>query len=136
MNFHGLILNNKITFNSIEFVKEKVKEYEGRQVILSIVEPKRSLNQNAYYWGAYLPLIAQETGNTDIEALHELFKKKFLPKRFVTVMGEEVEVQKSTKKLRKAEFAEFIMAIEAETQIPAPDPELAGYISNNKNYAN
>lgn len=134
MNFHGRILNGKITFNSVEFVKEKVKDYEGKQVVLSVVEPKRSLNQNAYYFGAYLPLIAQETGNTDIEALHELFKKKFLAKRFVTVMGEDVEVQKSTKKLRKSEFAEFIMAIEAETEIPAPDPELAGYISNNKNY--
>jgi len=129
MNFLGRVENGKLNFNSLDWVKEKIKEYEGRVFKMSIPVPQRSLSQNAFYWGVYLPILAEDTGHTT-EELHAWAKKRFLPRTHAVVMGEEVELEKSTKDLTKSEFAEYIMNIEADTGIPAPSPEEAGFISN------
>ena len=131
MNFLGKIDNGKLLFNSLDWVKQKIKDFEGRRFTLTIHEPKRSLSQNSYYWGAYLPLIAEHTGHST-EGLHAHFKKKFLPREYETVFGVETELEKSTTGLTKSEFTEYIMRIEAETEVPAPNPEDAGYIVNRK----
>lgn len=86
-------------------------------------KPKRSEQQNRYYFGVYLPLIAEETGEHDIDALHELFKGKFLSEGIVEVLGQKVRKKKSTTDLGRAEFSEYIMNIEAETGIAAPPTE-------------
>ena len=102
---------------------------EGKKVIIKLPDkPTRSNAQNAYYW-FYLGIVEQETGNLAMD-LHEYFKRIFLPPKFINVMGKEVKIPSSTKTLSKADFGEYIDKICSLTNIPLPDPELAGYISN------
>lgn len=101
---------------------------DGEDVTLEIHnrKPKRTEAQNRYYWGAYLPLIAEETGEKDLDRLHELFKGKFLTQGVVEVLGEKVRMKKSTAALSKVEFCEYIMAIQADTDVEAPPTESYG----------
>src|SRR3990167_11251232 len=64
---------------------------DGESVTLEVHNrrPKRTEQQNRYYWGVYLPLISQETGERDLDALHELFKGKFLAQGIVEILGEK-----------------------------------------------
>lgn len=89
-------------------------------------KPKRTEAQNRYYWGVYLPQIARETGERDLDKLHELFKGKFLTEGVVEVLGEKVRLKKSTTELGVAEFSQFIMDIEALTHVEAPPTENEG----------
>lgn len=102
---------------------QKFKLGETVTLYVSSRRPKRSIQQNRYYWGAYLPLIAKETGETDLDALHKLFAGKFLSEGIKTVLGHQVRMVRSSATLSKAEFSEFIMSIEAETGIEAPPTE-------------
>lgn len=86
-------------------------EYLGNSRDGIIVEyrcrvPERTLRQNRYYWGVVLKIIALETGENDIERLHEQMKYKFLKRRD----GDKVWVG-STKELSTAEFTDYIEAI-------------------------
>lgn len=98
---------------------------DGTKVTLEVHtrKAKRTEQQNRYYWGVYLPLIARETGEADLDALHELFKGKFLAEGIVEVLGEKVRKKKSTTELGVGEFCEFIINIEALTQVAAPPTE-------------
>jgi len=95
----------------------------GKEIVLSI-EPfvfKRSLRQNSFYW-LYLGMIESETGE-NANDLHEIFKRKFLPPRFITVLGKEYKLPASTTKLDKLDFQNYLDKISALTEIPIPDPE-------------
>ncbi len=107
------------------------KFHDGEQVTLEVhnSKPKRSEQQNRYYWGAYLPLIAEERGEPDLDRLHELFKGKFLTKGIVEVLGEKVRMKKSTTELGVGDFCQYIINIEAMTGIQAPPTENYDLIS-------
>lgn len=94
----------------------------GDRVTLEIHtrKSKRSEAQNRYYWGVYLPLIAAETGERDLDRLHEYFKGKFLTTGIVEVMGEKVRLKKSTAELSVADFCMYIIDIETLTGVMAP----------------
>lgn len=47
-------------------------------------------------------------------------------------MGEEVSKPRSTTKLNKSGFSDYLDKICALTNVPLPDPEAAGYIPNSK----
>ena len=79
--------------------------------------------QNRYYWGAYLPIISEETGENDLERLHELFKGLFLTKTIAEVLGKKVRITKSTTELSVSEFMEYITNIEEFTGITSPPTE-------------
>lgn len=106
------------------FLNTKFKK--GDKVTISITnkKPNRTLAQNNYYW-VYVNLIAQETGE-DADALHELFKKKFIGNRVVDIMGEQVEITGSTKTLKRLGFGEFIDKIAELTSILPPPIENYG----------
>ncbi len=93
-------------------------------------EKSRTLPQNRYYW-VYLSLISKETGNNE-EDLHAFFRQKLLPKRYIKIVGKqgtyEIEDYKSTTKLTKLEFSDFLEKICAITGVPLPDKLLAGYL--------
>ncbi len=95
---------------------------EGQRVKITVSEvlKERSIKQNRYYWGVYLPEIANQTGEQDLNKLHELFKGKFLTTGIVQVLGEKVRMKKSTTDLNKEEFSLYIQSIEAFTQVSAP----------------
>ena len=110
----------------ISVYRNQVNKFDlGERVILIISnkKQKRSIQQNRYYWCVYLPLIAGETGERNLDRLHELFKGKFLTTWIVDVLGEKVRLKKSTTKLSKKEFTDYISAIEELTGVQAPTTE-------------
>lgn len=91
------------------------------EVIIRKKMSRRSTKQNNYYW-AYLAIIEKETGDI-ADDLHEFFKRKLLAPEFKTILGYEIRLPRSTTKLDKLEFTEYITKIEALSGIPAPNPE-------------
>lgn len=118
---------NTLVYNAPQYLQHqlnKFKEGDKITVYLTNERPKRTVSQNNYYWGVYLPLIARETGELDIDSLHNLFKGKFLTKAIVEVLGEKVRITKSTTDLSTVDFGEYISAIENLTQVTAPPTDL------------
>lgn len=105
---------------------QKFKDGEQVTLVVHNRRPKRSEAQNRYLWGVFYPLIAEETGEQDLERLHELFKSKFLAKGIVEVLGEKVRLKKSSTELSVSEFCEFIIAIQGHTGVVAPPTENYG----------
>jgi hypothetical protein len=130
--FRALIKNGKLSLGPI--LKKKFIDWmlanEGKYVTIEIEKRVRSKSQNAFYW-VYLGVIERETGE-NADDLHEFFKRKLLPPVFKMIQGEEIRLPRSTKDLSKQEFGEYLEKICALTEIPLPDPEAAGYISNYK----
>lgn len=126
--------NGELDFGS-EFHQTQVRMFlldnEGKQLLLTKPQTKRTLSQNNFYW-FYLGVIEQETGN-NADDLHEFFKHKLLPKKLIIIHGKadhELVVNKSTTELSKLEFTEYMDKISAMTGVPVPNPEDAGYVSN------
>lgn len=105
------------------FLNTECKVGDLVSVTITSKRPKRTVQQNSYYWGVYLPAIAKETGEYDLERLHTLFKGKFLTKEIVEVMGQKVRITKSTTELSVTAFSEYIMSIEELTGVAAPPVE-------------
>lgn len=107
---------------------------DKKKLVVSIEQEKwvRSASQNNFYW-AYLRIIANETGETE-DNLHSLFKRKFLPPEFVTILGVEIKRPASTTKLNKTEFGEYMDKISAMTNIPIPDPKLLVKVEDTVEY--
>lgn len=99
-----------------------LERMNGKRVLIQEYPDKRTDNQNAFYW-LYLRVISDETGDTSND-LHELFKRKFLTPKFITVLGKEIKIPGSTAKLSKADFGEYMERICAECGVPIPDPNL------------
>lgn len=106
--------------------REWCKERAGKWVRIEEQMLVRTRSQHNYYW-VYLGVVSRETGHSEQE-LHDWAKKRFLPRKYATVMGEEVELTPSTKHLSKAEFGEYLDRICAETGVPLPNPQDAGYL--------
>jgi hypothetical protein len=98
---------------------KKLKLGDTVTVTLTNRRPKRTENQNRYYW-VYLSIIAEQTGH-EPEELHELFKATCLPSKIVTVLGDQVRMKTSTTDLTVNDFCEYILKIEAKSGVPAPD---------------
>ncbi len=126
-NFIVKIINGNIIFKSLyheELYKKFLHQFNDKEVYISIEEKKskRSDEQNNYYW-AYLNIISKESGHSPNE-LHEWAKGMFLSNGVTMVYGKPVWKKKSSTSLSKGKFAEYIAQIEAETGVPAPDPDL------------
>jgi len=108
-------------------VRDVLSRNEGKNVQITIgdIGNKRSNNQNAYYWGCVLKLVAEHTGYSENE-LHEVFKNMFLPKKFVTINDREFEITKSTTQVKTTEFEEYVERIReyagSELQVAIPLP--------------
>lgn len=109
------------------WLKHELQKYNvGDKVTMMLTnrKPKRTEAQNNYYW-LYIHLVATETGN-NADDLHSLFKGKFLGSQIVEVMGEKVRRTRSTTDLSVGEFIDYIIKIEAFTEIQAPPTESFG----------
>lgn len=125
-------VGNILIITSRAFYQNQLNKFRDGEKVTMVIhsrKPKRTEQQNRYYWGAYIPLIAAETGERDYDALHELFKGKFLTKGIKEVLGEKVRIKGSTTDLDIAEFSAFIMAIEEFTGIQSPPVENYDLIS-------
>jgi hypothetical protein len=128
--FRCTIKSGQLTFGPVvtQRLAEWAQVHEGAQLILTEEKAARSNQQSRYYW-LFLGVIERETGQLS-DDVHEWAKRKFLPPRFITVNGEEMRIAGSTKGLSKGEFTDYLDRISAETGVPLPDSEAAGYISN------
>lgn len=97
---------------------------------------KRSLQQNAYYWGVIVAMVHEgfrNMGNdVSLEETHEYLKARFNYKEIVnTSVGEVMNVPKSTTELSKEEFGMYIDKIQQfaaeylNTIIPNPGEQVA-----------
>ena len=109
-------------------------------------EKKRTQRQNKYLWGVvYKYLVDNDPGyfgNEETERLlkgrgiamneivHEFCKAQFLPPLVLTIGG-GMKITKSTAKLNRQEFNDYVEAIRRwaaqELQVFVPDPYAAGY---------
>lgn len=109
--------------------------YNGKKVWIEVYEKekaKASYEQRKYYFGAYMNLIAQETGN-DVKSLHNYFRDELLPLLFPGKWDDTIRLRSgetkhfkakpSTTDLNKGEFSQYIMEIENITGIAAPPVE-------------
>ena len=100
-----------IDFNDKIKQQKWLQSLNGKRIEM-IIRPfraKRTIPQNAYYWGVVLKTISKETGYTS-EELHEFFKRIFLKKEIV-IGGKVYETSISTRKLKKDQFSEYIEKI-------------------------
>jgi len=111
--------NNK--FSIEKNFKEYTDKLKDGLYQIEFEKQTRSNQQNRFYW-KYIRILSEETGDNEND-LHEFFKRKFLPPRFVRVLGREIKLPASTSKLSKKDFSEYIMRIEALTGILSPDTE-------------
>ncbi len=123
MNFYGKITEEgKLTLKDKErFEKYLQFQLAGKEIYLEIDRKidKRTTPMNSLYW-LFLDIISQDTGIPSPE-LHAIFKKMFLPPRFISFKGKEYELEGSTAVLDKIKFQEYLMRISAEVNIPIPD---------------
>lgn len=128
--FRATIKDANLSFGPAQrkVFKEFLTVNEGRTLIIELEKKGRSRSQNSYYW-VFLGVIARESGD-NADDLHEFFKRKLLPPKFIKVRGEEVKIPASTTELGKADFSDYITKISILTEIPTPNPEDVGYISN------
>lgn len=125
--------NGKLEFSA--FAHEAIFNQwlsENKKLLIRKVKPTRSSQQNRYYW-LYLGIIEKETGNP-ADDLHEFFKRKFLPPRFIRFRKEEMKIPGTTTGLSKADFSDYMDKICALTGVPLPNPEEAGFITNYGSY--
>jgi hypothetical protein len=102
-------------------VLSKFKEGEEVSVVLTSKKPKRTKNQNNFYF-AYLTLIAEASGHS-VDELHEWAKGVCLPSHVTIVLGDQVRVKQSTTNLSTGEFSLFIATIAEKVGIAPPDPK-------------
>ena len=134
LQFQGEVSESgKLTiFKRNSFLNE-LHLFAGKKVILTVEKKKRkrSLDQNAYYWGVVVPEVKR--GYYDVGYIysesetHDELKKMFIVKEKVNFKtGEIKEVIGSSTELSTTEFLEFIAQIQqwgAEyLSIYIPDP--------------
>ena len=121
--FKAKVSNGKLVLPSTKLFRENLKNFEGKEVDLIIQRHRktRTNQQNRYYWGAIIPILAEHFGYEDDE-LHQALKWIFLRKKFgplPTVI--------STTKLNTAQFTDYIDRIKrwasVNHNVVLPDPE-------------
>jgi len=117
-------INGKIHFDDKDyFDKDFARFKEGQEGLLSIEKlfRQRSIQQNRYYWGCIVDILAEEFGYTK-EECHEALKWQFLRKH----EEGKPDTVKSTTELSTIEFNEYNDQIKVwastEYGIVIPDP--------------
>lgn len=112
--------------NRDRFMKD-LENREGKDVYISITTPKskRSDQQNRYYWGVVVKILADELGYFSYE-MHELLRIKFLKRELI--LNEVIyTIGSSTTKLNTKEMEIYLenirrwAAIELNILIPLPN---------------
>jgi len=121
---------------------------EGYECIVRKVKKQRSLNQNSYYWGVVIKIMAQELGYTDNE-MHQVLGEFYLSYDKKVFKGSKPEFGdirqtfiKSTTELSTIEFENYLencrrLASENGIFIPLPNEctdDLLHQLEMSKNY--
>lgn len=114
--FIAKIEKGALKFNNPDAVSTYLRGFSvGQELDVVISKPTRhrSTPQNDWYWGAILPIISRETGHT-VEELHEIFKRKFLPRKTVRYRDQDIVMPGSSADCTTIEFSEYIERIRSE----------------------
>lgn len=131
---YGYVEGGKLHILNRRRMNEDLRQFKNVDVVIIIKKRgKRSLPQNAYYWGVVVKEIQlrfRELGtDADMDDIHEALKTKFNYERLVTADGEVIDIPKTTTELNKDEFGSYIdriiewAATSLEISIPAPNTQ-------------
>ena len=99
-----------LTSQNRDIAKQLVETAEDG-MILELRKPKRSLEQNRYYWAVLTDISEQVVPGRSYEpsVWHEYLRALFLPERMVELPDGSVKmVEDSTSELRVNEFTEYL----------------------------
>lgn len=121
-------------------VLNAIKSFEGKNIVITIdvEKSKRSLNQNAYYWGVVIPIVksglfdmTNQIFNND-EVHYQILLEKFGVTREIVNQetGETISIKIGSSDMNKTEFSDYIMRIQEfgssflNVDIPSPNENL------------
>ena len=109
--FYGVVKDGKIVLDTPVMrrrFEDRLRQLNDKKIQLSLTKytKRRSLNQNNYYWGAIIPMIADQVGMLD-EDVHDALRMMFLKDH-----TKKLETIKSTAELSMGEFAEYLIDIQ------------------------
>lgn len=124
--------NDTLRFYNKETVQNYIKNLPSNDidVVIKTHKNQRSSNQNSYYWGVVVGLIADHTGNS-IDDIHEYLKSLFL-KDYISISGDEKEIIRSTSSLKTDEMEDYLSqvrqwaSLELSVYIPLPNEVVHG----------
>jgi len=120
--FAGEVKNGKLKLDDITGFKRYLIGLEDKkiQVIVRKYKTSRSNEQNRYYWGVVVKILADSFGY-DPEEMHEALKWEFLKKK-----GVKIPTVISTTKLTTTQFQNYVEKVQrwasVEHGIIIPDP--------------
>jgi hypothetical protein len=129
----GEVRSGRLKIRNWNAVQEAVIHMRDCEVLIRIERARatRSLNQNRWYWGCVVGLVADHTGYTPDE-IHAIYKAKFIPKPIALANGNgeicgEFVIGGTTTQLDTQEFAAYCESIREwaadELGVVIPDPE-------------
>lgn len=137
MKIYTRITNGKMEPEAVQMLVNELARHNSKDIAITIERKrkKRSLNQNAYYFGVVIPAIRQileEYGNeVDDEETHSFLKEHVgkLTGSVVDSVGRRVAITKSSATLSTAEFENYLLRVVAWAAqegviIPAPNEHL------------
>jgi hypothetical protein len=103
--FEGSVTGGKLSLDDRERFLNYLYSLEGKRVQVRVEKEvrRRSLNQNQYYWGVVLKLIADHIG-AETEEIHDALKYQFAAKRFIG----NLVAPASTKRLDTIDFEAYL----------------------------
>lgn len=137
--FLASIHDGKFIYAEPELLAERIKKLNGKEVYITIVKKtkSRSSDQNRYYWGCVLKVLASEIGELEEDmdvSLRKQFLETYIPQihdglkiKFLTDRSKKFPVPKSTTELSTVEFEEFLSKVriwassELNIYIPLPN---------------
>ena len=111
MKHFGTVNKGKLTLNNKQLFNDQLQQFEGKQVVIKIVERNnnRTIDQNSLFW-KWLDIISKETGYTK-EETKELISYKFLRRERQNEQGYTEVYLKGTSTLTKKEFNDLMNTI-------------------------
>ena len=133
-------ISNRKVVNMKEFQEAFNQLKDGKHLVTVKDMRKRSMPQNAYYWGVIVPMVRKglyEAGYDEVttnDDAHEVMKHIHLRKRIVSKQtGDVIDISNSSAKLSIPEFNIYIEAICKWASeylgivIPSPNDQLAEF---------
>lgn len=128
---YGYVEGGKLHILNRKRMDQDLKEFRPCDVVIIIKKKgKRSLQQNAYYFGVVIKEIQlrlRDLGSrVDTDDIHEYLKQWFNKEKIKTPQGELLEIGVTTTDLNKYEFSEYVERIREwasmSLDINIPDP--------------
>lgn len=130
-------MNHELHYKQPSKVLSDLRAFKDCDVVVTIERAtrKRSLNQNAYYWGIMIPLVRQGLTDagyriTQIET-HELLKSMFAKAEHINqITGEVLVTTGSTAQMTTSQMMDYFAEITQwaaeylEVQVPQPNEQL------------